>query len=798
MKVTHNWLAEFVEMNMPLPQLAERLTMAGLEVESTEEIGRELSDVRCAEIIRVEAHPNAERLVVCEVRTGADRVRVVCGATNMKAGDRVAYAAPGCVLPADQRIVAAEIRGVLSAGMLCSEAELGVGSDASGLLILPADATLGASVSSVLGLQDTVIDVAVTPNRGDCLSVLGLAREIAALTGQRLHRQRITVPEVGDATVDLISISVVDPELCGRYLGRVISDVRIAAAPPWMQYRLRAVGMRPINNVVDVTNFVMIERGQPLHAFDYDRLPRPEISVRRAGSDSSFTTLDGQERVLHPDDLLITSGGTPVAIAGVMGGADTEVTLSTRRILLESAWFAPHSVRRTARRLALRSEAAYRFERGTDIEGVVLAADRAIALMTHVSGGAAARGRADVYPAARPPAPVPLRLKRVDDLLGTSIGRAEVVSKLKALGMTVSPATRGTLTVVPPSYRADLSREIDLIEEIARLIGYDNISTTAPQCSLSGSGLSVVQQRQREVKRFLAAQGLTEVISMSFCAPRLNAVFPGLGNEQRPVTVLNPVTQEDSELRLSLCSGLVQVIRDNQNLGADGVAAFSVAKVFWRGERFEEGNRVAGVICRTFPCTGLGTKGSVSDFADLKGVVDALLDLLKVAEPRWRAAPGLAAFHPGKTALLEIAGKPIGIAGGLHPEIEEEIGIKGPCWLFEVDFDRLLQYCPPRIVYEDLPRFPAVVRDVAVVTEENFASDQIVRFVREWSAAGQLVEAVHLFDQYVGPPIPPGKKGLAFSIAYRARDRTLTDAAVNEMHAQLIAALREALHVEPR
>ena len=798
MKVTRNWLAGFVEMSVPLAELVERLTMAGLEVESTEEIGRELSDVRCVEIVRVEPHPNAERLVVCEVRAGADTVRVVCGATNMKAGDRVPYAAPGCVLPGDQRIVAAEIRGVLSAGMLCSEAELGLGSDASGLLILPADATLGASVSSVLGLQDTVIDVAVTPNRGDCLSVWGIAREIAALTGQRLHRQRITVSETGDATADLITISVADPELCGRYLGRVISDVRIAAAPLWMQYRLRAVGMRPINNVVDVTNFVMIERGQPLHAFDYDRLPRPEISVRCAGSDRTFTTLDGQERVLHPDDLLITSGGTPVAIAGVMGGADTEVTLSTRRILLESAWFAPSSVRRTARRLALRSEAAYRFERGTDIEGVVLAADRATALITEVSGGTAARGRADVYPAVRPPAPVPLRLRRVDDLLGMNVGRAEVVSKLKALGMNVSPATRGTLTVVPPSYRADLSREIDLIEEIARLIGYDSISTTAPECSLSGSGLSVVQQRQREVKRFLAAQGLSEVICMNFCPPRLNAVFPGLGNGYQAVTILNPVTQEDSELHLSLCSGLVRVVRDNQNLGADDVAAFSVAKVFWRAERFEEGSRVAGVICRTFPSTGLGAKSSVSDFADLKGVVDALLGLLKVPQPRWRPAPELVAFHPGKTALLEIADKPIGIAGGLHPEVEEELGIKGPCWLFEVDFDQLLQYCPPRIVYEDLPRFPAVVRDVAVVTEESFASDQVVRFVREWSAGGQLVEDVHLFDQYVGAPIPPGKKGLAYSIAYRARDRTLTDAEVNEMHAQLIAALREALHVEPR
>jgi len=464
MKVTWNWLAEFVEMTLPLERLAERLTLAGLEIESIEDRGRELADVCCAEIVQVRPHPHAERLSVCDVRTRGDAIAaVVCGAPNVRAGARVCHAPPGAMLPGGRRIEATEIRGVASAGMLCSEAELEIGPDDNGILILEANAPIGERVAGVLGLEDVALDIAVTPNRGDCLSVLGLAREIAALTGQRLRRQRIAVREGKEPASALIAIRIVDDDLCARYVGRVISGVGIAPSPLWMQCRLRAVGLRPINNVVDVTNYVMIERGQPLHAFDYDRLPHAEIVVRRAAAESTFTTLDGQTRTLQSNDLVIASGDQAVALAGVMGGADTEVTASTQRILLESAWFAPSTVRRTAKRLGLHSESSYRFERQTDIEGVPLAADRAAALIGELAGGTAAQGRVDVYSAVRPAAPIALRLKRVDELLGMPVTRGDVIAKLKALGMAVAPATPGTLTIVPPSYRTDLSREIDLI-----------------------------------------------------------------------------------------------------------------------------------------------------------------------------------------------------------------------------------------------------------------------------------------------------------------------------------------------
>lgn len=798
MKVTLNWLREFVDFDLPVSQLAERLTMAGLEVESIEETGRELAGIVCAELVRVLPHAQADRLSVCEVRPDNDTtVTVVCGATNLRAGDRVAYAAPGSSLPGGKTITTAEVRGVSSAGMLCSEGELGLGADASGLLILPNEAAIGERLAVVLGLEDTVLEIGITPNRGDCLSILGIAREIAALAGQRLRRQRLAVRESEDAAADLVEIRIVDADLCGRYVGRVLANVKIAPSPLWLQSRLRAVGMRPLNNVVDITNYVMLERGQPLHAFDYDRLPSKEIVVRRAGSDARFTTLDGQVRDLAPDDLLITSGDVPVAIAGIMGGAESEVTDSTRRVLLESAWFAPSGVRRTARRLGLRTEASYRFERTTDIDGVPLAADRAAGLIARLSAASLLRGRVDTYPSVQPPAPIVVRLKRVTELLGMAISRSDVSSRLKALGLTVSPATGGTLMVVPPTYRSDLTREIDIIEEIVRLGGYENVPTTLPECVLSGGGERPGERCQRDLKRLLTSLGLNEAVLLSFCSRRFNVLFPGLDGRGGPVSILNPVTQDEPEMRLSLCPGLIRAVRDNLDQGAADAALFCLGKVFWRRDTFNEGLRLAAVISRKIPTGGLGG-ATVSEFTDVKGLVEAVLDAVGVPQPSWLPATDLATFHPGKTARIEVDGCQVGVLGCLHPAVGEELKIDAPCWTFELDLDRLLEYCPRRIIYRDLPRFPMVVRDLAVVADENFASDQVIRLVKTWTGGEQLIEDVFLFDQYVGAPIPRGKKSLAYSICYRALDRTLTDAEVNAMHTRLIAAVQDTLHVEPR
>jgi len=798
MKVTWSWLAEFVELEQSIATIVERLTMSGLEVESVEEIGRDIAAVTCAEVVETRRHPNAERLTVCDVRIGDELVTVVCGAPNVRAGLHTAYARPGTVLPGGRRIEAAEIRGIASAGMLCSEAELGLGDANEGIVELASNSKIGERVARVLGYEDTVLDVAITPNRGDCLSVLGIARDIAALSGQRLRRQRVAVTETTDSAANLVTIEIRDPDLCHRYVGRVLTDVTIGPAPLWMQYRLQAVGIRPINNVVDITNYVMLERGQPLHAFDYDCLPVPEIVVRRVGAEQRFTTLDTQERALSTDDLTICAGDDIIAIAGVMGGASTEVTEATRRVLLESAWFLPSSIRRTSRRLGLRSEASYRFERCTDVEGVALAADRAASLMVQHAGARVASSRVDVYPAQRPVAPIALRLARANDLLGMNLSRTDVTTKLKALGMSVTPATRGTVNVVAPSFRTDVTREIDLIEEIVRITGYENVPTTLPECGLSGAGESLDRRRLRQLREGLTALGLTEALPLSFCSQRLNQLFPGLGEPRRPVSILNPISQDDVEMRLSLGAGLIRAARHNADQATSRLALFAVGKVFWQQDTYREANRLAGVVSRAIPAQGLGMHDTLADFSEVKGIVEGALDMLSVADATWEAATDVPSFHPGKSARIIVDGTAIGTLGALHPAVVDELDLVDPCWLFELDLEKLLKYGRAPVIFKELQRFPAVIRDVAVLAESHFASACVVQLVRNWRVTQPLVEDIVLFDQYDGPPIPPGKKSLAFSISYRASDRTLTDTEINDVHSELKRALIASLPVELR
>jgi len=801
MKVTLNWLREFAPIDLPLDRLADRLAMAGFELEGTSEQGAE--PITVAKIIRIDHHPQSDHLVTCSVSTGGEIMPVVCGATNMKVGDKVAFAPVGTTLPGGQRVERIEIRGQLSCGMLCSEAELRLSYDHSGILLLPLETPLGEALFSLMGLRDTVLDIAITPNRGDCLSVLGLAREIAALTGVSLKTKNPRVRERGNAITEQARVGISDPDLCPRYSARVITGVRIAPSPAWMRWRLEAAGIRALNNVVDVTNYVMIERGQPLHAFDLPSLAGAEIIVRRAHDIKTIRTLDGQERALVPDDLLICDRDRGVAIAGVMGGENSEVQEQTTTVLLESAHFIPETVRRTARRLGLRSEASYRFERGVDPQGTVLALHRAAAFIAQLAGGQVSRGVIDVYPQPLKQMEISLRAQRVTSFLGTTVGAQEIKQTLRTLGMTVRPQRHGAWRIAAPSHRADLTQEADLIEEIARLRGYDTIPTLFPRSEIQEKKLDWEGMWSRRVRSTLATQGLTEMLNMSFTSGRLNTLFPGLVPRASPVTLLNPLSTEDAHMRLSLLSNLTRALRLNIRQGEAGVAAFELGKVFCQGEgssvteHKKERLNVAGVLYSRWPVTGVCREGQPIDFADLKGVLETLWQELHYDIPvRWNRASETSFLHAGKAAVLSMDGAMLGVAGALHPTLCVELDLSETPWVFELDLLQLLRFARPVPPYQPLPRFPAIVRDVAIIADEDLPAQTVVDAV---SALGNpLIISTRLFDLYHGDPIPAHKKSLAYSIAYRAADRTLTTEEVNALHAQVVNRLVQALGVEVR
>ncbi len=796
MKVLLSWLREFVPITLDTPALCERLSLGGLVVDAVEALGAELRDVVIAEILSTRPHPDADRLTLCEVRTGPGAAdTVVCGARNMRAGDRVAWARPGATLPGGRRIEAATIRGVASAGMLCSEAELGIGPADEGILILDAAAPLGMRLAEHLALEDTLLDIDVTPNRGDCLSILGIAREIAALTGTALPRTRLSVREKGAPAADAIALRIEDPAGCPRYAARVIRGVTIGPSPRWLVRRLEAVGLRAINNVVDVTNYVMIERGQPLHAFDYDTLPRPEIVVRRAGATPTLRTLDDSERALAADDLLITTGAEPIALAGVMGGAETEVRDTTRTVLLESAHFDPAAIRRTARRLDLRSDASFRFERGVDPEGVPAALDRAATLIAQLAGGTIAPGIVEAYPAPERPSPIHLRPKRVEELLGVEVGRGEMSAALKGLGAAIGTAPRGAMMVTPPSWRRDLTREIDLVEEIARVLGYDRIPGALPLVPLERGLLPARLEWERRLRALLTAAGFHEAVMLSFAAPRANALFPGLEPLGDPVPLANPINRDEPEMRRSLLPGLLGVWRTNRNQRQRGLAAFSIGRVYAQGGAPREAWRLAGIVVGELPRRGRGA-APVATFADAKGAGEQIHERQAEHERVTWQRTDRAPFHPGQSAALHCDDALIGVVGTLHPEVAFELEVEDACWLFELDTEKLLPYVAQQRVFTGLPRFPAVTRDIAVVVDEGFASERIVQFVHQWQP--DLIAEVTLFDAYTGAPIPAGHKSLAYSVAYRAADRTLTDDEVNALQQALRDALTRELGVALR
>jgi len=802
MKVSLNWLKDYVDIRMDIKELVNLLTMAGLEVEGATPKGEGFDKIVIAEILSIRRHPNADRLSLVKVDTGQAKFSIVCGATNIREGQRVPLAHVGAKLPNGLEIKRSKIRGEVSEGMLCSEIELGLGQDATGIMILSPQSPLGADFGETLGLKDTVLDIGVTPNRPDCLCVLGIAREIAALTHQKLRYPTLSLPDEGEEVHQKTSVTILDPELCPRYVARMIEDVTIGPSPAWMKNRLEKVGVRSISNVVDVTNYVMMEYGQPLHAFDFEFLEEGRIVVRRAREGEVFTTLDGVKRSLDGQMLMICDGVRPVAIAGVMGGLNSEIRDQTKTVLLESAYFEPTGNRRTSRKIGLETEASYRFGRGIDYGGCLTAADRAIQLIQELAGGRVVQGAADAYPLPIHPKPISLSIRKVNRTLGTEISGSAMKTYLEDLELNVRAEEDGdVLTVTPPSFRGDLEREIDLMEEIARLDGYERIPVTLPRGEPSSEQRPKDFSLERKAMEVLLHHGYHEVITYSFTSPAtLDLINLPLDDPRRKcVRILNPLTEDFSVMRTTLVPGLLDTARYNLSRKNSNLRIFELKRVY----RSREGERLP----RELKClVGLATGWDVephwaspqrpTDFYDLKGLVEDLLDGLQIRGVEFRGVETIPYLHPRKAAEVVLGNEVLGVFGEVHPEVLGHYEIEGETFLFELDFEKMVEKAPEEKRFRPLPKFPAVYRDLSLVVDDTLEAQRVVDAIR--GLEQPFIDEISLFDYYRGAPIPPGKKGVSYRIRYQAVDRTLTDEEVNEYHEKVISRLKEAFHAELR
>lgn len=788
MRVPLRWLEEFVPVDVPPEKLADLLDLSGTKVEAIHRPAGDIAGVRVAEVLEISDHPNADNLSLVEVRVDfGETHRVVCGASNFEVGDLVPLAQVGARLP-ELEITERKIRGEVSRGMLCSAAELGVSTDASGILILPSDASLGSDVVSLLGLDDTVFELEVTPNRPDCMSVYGVAREVAVLLGNDLAEPALEIEESPSLTSP-VRVDIEDHKGCPRYLARYLDGVRVGPSPAWLISRLLSIGVRSVSNVVDVTNYVLFELGHPLHAFDAQSVRDHHIVVRRARSGEKLTTLDGKERSLHPDDLLIASKKEILALAGVMGGGDSEVGLETTNIILESAYFDPASVSFTSRRHGLRTEASARFERGADIEGVERAAARAAGLIQALGGGRLSTEVRDAYPAPFERPQINLRPSRTDRVLGTSVSPTQQASYLRALGCAVEE--RGEeLQVLAPSFRPDLRREIDLVEEVGRLVGFERLPATLPPGKVGN--LDRMQTLDRALRRSLANLGLQEAWTSSFMSHKdlEGLAVSDEGAARQVVKLANPMSEADEALRTSLLPGLLRAIALNERQRSKRTALYELARIYEPsdGPLPVEASVLAAAFCGSRHEPSWLTEEEPWSFFDAKGIVEAIFEGLGAAPPTVTPVTGMP-FHPTRAAAVVHEGTTIGAIGELHPQVLAHWQIDRPVVVFEVALASLWDATPSKTKIEELSRFPSNLLDIAVVVDTSVPAGEVQDLIRD--AGGEELAGTRLFDIYEGEQIGSGKKSLAFSLELRATDRTLTDAEANAVRERVVAVLAE-------
>ncbi len=797
MNISINWLKSYIDFDYSPKELADRLTMLGIEVESIKQLGTGLEGVVIGKVVSITHHPNADKLVLCQVDIGkSNTLQIVCGAPNVYEGMFAPVATIASVLPSGITIKRAKLRGEESHGMLCSEKELGISDEASGLMELSTNLTIGASLTEALGLHDVIMELEITPNRPDCLSMLGVAREIHAETGNKIKYPDVTLLEGEIDIAGITSVTIDDPELCPRYAARLIQGVKVGESPSWLKQRLESIGVGVINNIVDITNFVLMEYGQPLHAFDYDKLFENRIIVRRATEDEIITTLDEEERKLNSDMLVIADAEKPVALAGVMGGYDSEITESTSDVLLESANFQPTNIRATSKKLGLHTEASYRFERGADPEVVISALNRASELIVQLAGGTLCKGIVDVYPGKKEPSQIKLRSDRVNFILGTSIEAEEIEQILNRLGFGIErlPTKESTYQITIPSFRSDITREIDLIEEIARVHGYDNIPTTLPKGDIPIPTVNISVEVQQRIKHFLLGSGMMEAVNYSFNHP--NCFDKIRLNDDNPlrdaIKLRNPLSPEMSILRTTLLPSLLENAQRNHNHQINTIALFEMSSVFIKDK---EPTRVAGILAGEMGGGVYGNPYRSPDFFDIKGIVEGALAVCGITEPTFQKTEE-PTFHAGRNAEVLLGEKRIGIMGEVHPIVLENYELPYKAYLFELDIETCSHAADFSRRFEPIPVYPSIQRDLAIVVDNELQSDTPIEIIN--STGGEWVESIRLFDVYEGDQVPDGKKSLAYTITYHSATETLTDKAVNDLHTKVVQKLNQELGAELR
>lgn len=794
MLISLDWLKQYVDIKEDIPQLENALTMIGQEVEAIDIQGKHLDNVVIGQITEYGKHPNSDKLTLLKVNVGdEEELQIICGAPNHKLGDKVVVAKIGAVLPGDFKIKKSKIRDVESFGMLCSQIELGIGEDGDGIIILPEDAPIGEEYRKYAGLDDVIFELEITPNRPDCLSHIGIAREVAAYYGRKVKYPSYTLSEVIDSVNNYAKVRVEDKERCKRYMGRVIRNVTVAESPEWLKKRIRAMGLKPINNIVDITNFVMFEYNQPMHAFDLDKLENNTVVVRAAENGEKITTLDGVERELVNGELVIADEVKPIAIAGIIGGQATQIEAETKNVFLEVAYFTPDNIRKSAKKLGIVTDSGYRNERGLDIENLPEVIDRAAALIAEVASGEVLDEVIDKYIEKPQKFEIPLNLTKLNTFIGKKLEFDTVGKILSNLGLGIKTLSQDMLLITPPTYRTDLTRPEDLYEEVIRMYGFENIEAVMPvediESGLKDSKISVADN----LKEILKEIGLHEVINYTFI-PR--EALDILKIKDKVIEISNPLSEDMVIVRPTLMYSLLANIRDNFNRNQFDLRFFEVSKVFTPAEELaNEDLRICVAIAGKPERTLWNPKPKAYDFYTMKGYVEKLLEYMGINRYKLERSSN-ENFHPGRSADIKIGNDVIGTFGEVHPDVLEAMDIKRErAYVADIDLARAEKYIKSAVKYERIVKYPEVTRDLAIVMDKDILVGNMVEDLKRVSP---LIEKIEIFDVYEGEKIDADKKSVAISIVLRNKVKTLEEKEINDVVTKVLETISKKYRGEIR